>query len=151
MAFFTLITGATGGLGSAFVRECAKRGDNLILTGTKANVLESICQEIQNEFPNIKVICRTCDISSEAERAEFFNFLKSENKQINFLINNAGYIAEGEFLSHLDQEIMKIIRVNCEGTIDITQKVIKARVESEPLHIVTVASMAEVLKLALTK
>ncbi|MBR2909169.1 MAG: SDR family NAD(P)-dependent oxidoreductase [Clostridia bacterium] len=142
MEKYTLITGATGGLGKAFTNECLKRGDNLVLTGTKEAVLKSIVEDINTNYPQIKVLAKTCDLSSESDRKSFFDFLKENNAQINFLINNAGFIAEGEFLKHPDQEIMKIIRVNCEGTTDFTQKVIKARDENEDLHIITVSSMA---------
>ena len=37
---------------------------------------------------------------------------------------------------------MKIIKVNCEGTIDVTQKVIKARQNKEELNIITISSLA---------
>jgi len=142
MINFTLITGATGGLGNAFVFECAKRGDNLVLTGTNVSKLKSIEEKVRSEYPEIKVVSKTCDLSKEQERIDFFEFLKESNITINFLINNAGYIIEGEFLSHRDEEILKAIRVNVEGTIDITQKVIKARNDKDSLHIITIASMA---------
>ena len=142
MEKYTLITGATGGLGGAFVKECLKRGHNLVLTGTKANVLEALEKDIKEKNPEVKVLSKTCDLSSEEDRSVFFEYLKENNIQINFLINNAGYIAEGDFLNHTDQEIMKIIRVNCEGTTDFTQKVIKARNKDEDLHIITISSLA---------
>lgn len=142
MEKYTLITGATGGLGGAFVQECLKRNHNLVLTGTKVKVLEALEKQIKENYPNIKVVCLACDLSSEEDRQSFFTYLKDNNIQINFLINNAGYIAEGEFLNHSDDEIMKIIKVNCEGTTDFTQKVIKARDKDEDLQILTVSSMA---------
>lgn len=142
MEFFTLITGATGGLGGAFAKQCASRGDNLVLTGSNPVKLEKIVGEIKSDFPSIKVVSKTCDLSSESQRKEFFEFLEKENVKINFLVNNAGYIAEGDFLSFSDEEVLKIIRVNCEGTVDFTQKVIKARDDRMPLSIITISSMA---------
>lgn len=142
MAKFSLITGATGGLGRAFVFECANRGDNLVLTGTNQTKLENITNEINEKFPNIQVISKTCDLSSFESRNEFFSYLKSQDIEIDFLVNNAGYIIEGEFLLHTNEEILKAIQVNCEGTIDMTQRVIKNRNKEEKLHIITIASMA---------
>ncbi len=140
--FYTLITGSTGGLGGAFAHECAKRGDNLFLTGTNQTKLDKIVADITATYPSIRVMSRTCDLSVAEDRSEFVDYLKTNNVQVNFLINNAGYIAEGEFLRHSDEEVIKIIRVNCEGTVDITQKIIKNRDQSCPLHIITVASLA---------
>ena len=142
MEFYSLITGATGGLGRAFVLECASRGDNLILTGTNKNKLENITKEIIELYSNIKVISKICDLSNEDSRNDFFRFLDENEINVNFLVNNAGAIIEGAFLSHTNDEILKAIRVNCEGTIDITQRVLKRRIKEEPLHIITIASMA---------
>ena len=142
MEKFSLITGATGGLGKAFVLECAMKGDNLILTGTNQTKLDNITNEVKKDFPNIKVLSKTCDLSLSESRDEFFRFLDENEVEINFLVNNAGYIIEGEFLSHNDEEIIKAIRVNCEGTVDMTQRVIKRRNLEEKLNIITVSSMA---------
>lgn len=142
MEFYSLITGATGGLGRAFVFECAKRGDNIVLTGSNQTRLEKIENDVKENFPSVNVISKTCDLSSENSRNEFFEFLDDKQININFLINNAGAIIEGEFLAHENEEILKAIRVNCEGTIDMTQRVIKRRIKEEKLHIITIASMA---------
>lgn len=142
MAVYSLITGATGGLGKAFVFECANRGDNLILTGSNQTKLDRIVDDVKAAFPGANIFSKTCDLSSLDSRNEFFNFIEENNLKINFLINNAGAIIEGEFISHSNEEILRAIRVNCEGTIDITQRVIKKRNKDESLHIVTIASMA---------
>lgn len=138
----TLITGATGGLGRAFVYECANRGHDLVLTGSNAQKLDTIVADVKKDFPALKVDYKTCDLSKEQERKDFFEFLKANKIRIDFLINNAGYITEGEFLSHSDEEILKVVRVNCEGTIDFTQKTIKNRDKDRPLYVLTVASLA---------
>ena len=39
---YTLITGATGGLGGAFCREVIKSQNNLLLTGTKQEKLDKL-------------------------------------------------------------------------------------------------------------
>ena len=142
MENFTLITGATGGLGNAFAVECAKLGHNLVLSGTNVAKLEAITNKIKKDYPNVKVETFICDLSLAERREEFIQFLKEKNICVNFLINNAGYIAEGLFLEHTDQEIIKVIRVNCEGTIDLTQKIIKTRDVNQELNIITIASMA---------
>ncbi len=142
MEIFTLITGATGVLGGAFARKCAENGNNLILTGSNQVKLDKIENEIKTNFPNLKVLAKTCDLSDEMSRKNFFDFIDESEAKVNMLVNNAGYIAEGDFLSFSDEEVLKIIRVNCEGTTDFTQKVIKSRDDRMPLSIITISSMA---------
>ncbi len=43
---YTLITGACGGLGRAFVRVLAERGENLFLTGRSGERLSALANEI---------------------------------------------------------------------------------------------------------
>ena len=142
MENYTLITGATGGLGKSFVNLFAKKGHNLICTATNEDRLNQLKKEILEKCPNIKVEAIACDLSYEEARCNLFKLIKEKKLNINFLVNNAGFIAEGEFLKHNDDEVLKIIRVNCEGTIDVTQKVIKNRDLSIPLNIITITSLA---------
>ena len=107
----TLITGATGGLGGAFARECALRGDNLFLTGTKKDRLDAICAEIKANFPNIVVDSMLCDLADENARKELVAYVKKQGYNVNYLVNNAGLITEGETLSEDDGKIIKSIRV----------------------------------------
>lgn len=138
----TLITGATGGLGGAFARECALRGDNVFLTGTNKVKLEAITTEIKDNFPNIIVDSGICDLSDENARKSLLAGIQEKGYNVNYLINNAGLITEGATLAETDEQIIKCIRVNVEGTIDITQKVLKMRQDNEKLTILTVSSLA---------
>lgn len=142
MENYTLITGATGGLGKAFACACAKRGDNLVLSGTKQEKIDALKEEISGQFKDVKIIAKACDLSDDNERVKFFDFIKKQKININFLINNAGMIVEGDFINMSDEDALKVIKVNCEGTIDFTQKVIKMRDEKSPLHVITIASLA---------
>jgi len=121
----TIVTGACGGLGSAFCAELAKAGESLVITGTNEDRLKQKKEELENLNKNIKVFCFKMDLAEPEERVAFFDFLKKENLRPHRLINNAGFIAEGAMLEFSDEKVLKIIRVNCEGTIDLTQKFIK--------------------------
>ena len=142
MAGYTLITGATGGLGNAFCDECAKRGQRLILTGTSTQKLEALNEDLKNKYQDLTIEYKACDLSDDKSRKEFFDYLEEKKLSVNCLINNAGYIIEGEHLSLKDEDVIKAIRVNCEGTIDVTQKIIKRRNKEEELRIITVSSLA---------
>ena len=51
----TLITGACGGLGRAFVEILAKDKENLVLTGTSKKKLEQLENDFKEEFKDISV------------------------------------------------------------------------------------------------
>ncbi|MBQ7578924.1 MAG: SDR family NAD(P)-dependent oxidoreductase [Clostridia bacterium] len=136
---FTIITGACGGLGSAFCECVAQSGENLIITGTNSERLEAKKQELLGKFHDIKVFTFKMDLSVPEERVAFFEFLKENNLKPHRLINNAGFIAEGGLLDFSDDKVLKIIRVNCEGNVDLTQKFIKMM--GDNIEILTVSSL----------
>lgn len=146
MKNFTLITGACGGLGQAFVELCLKNKENLVLTGTSQTKLDKLKSFLEGtyekELGEIKVKFLICDLSKIEDRKNLIKFIKENEIKISRLINNAGLIIEGDLLKFKDEEILKAIEVNCIGTLDLTQKIIKARDENQKLEILTVASLA---------
>ena len=142
MMNYTLITGACGGLGRAFVEACAKNKENLVLTGTNQKKLDSLVLECAEIFKGIKVETFVCDLGKKSDIDALDEGLSKKDITISKLINNAGVIIEGDILKFKDEELVNAVRVNCEGTVDLTQKIIKIRDKSQELNIITVASMA---------
>ena len=139
---YTLITGSTGGLGGAFCKECLKDGQNIIISGTNQTKLDNLKQSLKNVYPNLKILAKECNLALQESRNTLIDFIKDNNININCLINNAGYISEGSFLNYSENDIINTIRVNCEGTINLTQKIISIRDKEQPLNIITVSSLA---------
>ncbi len=154
-----VITGACGGLGKAFVTECVKElkkvqnrkskkevlnSENtaLVLTGTSEKKLQFLTEELKHEFNGLQVFTCLCNLSKPEDRASLIQFIKDNNLVVARLINNAGVIIEGDLLRFEDDEILNAIKVNCEGTLDITQKIIKLKEKDAKLEILTVSSVA---------
>ena len=142
MEKYTLITGACGGLGRAFVKQIADQKNNLVLVGTSQKKLDLLSDDFKDEFKDIKTKCIVCDLSKSTDRENLLNSLQENKIVVNKLINNAGLIIEGDLLRFGDDEILKAIQINCEGTLDLTQKLIKIRDESEKFEVLTVSSVA---------
>lgn len=142
MKQYTLITGATGGLGNAFCYELAKKNSPLLLTGTKQEKLNNLVQELRTAYANLDIITFPCDLSNEVSRKNFFEFINSNNIEINMLINNAGYITEGAINNSTPENLITCIRVNCEGVIDLTKFILDRKKENSHLNIITISSLA---------
>ena len=139
---FTLITGACGGLGRAFVEACAENGENLLLSGTNINRLMELNQIVNKRYPNIITKIFKCDLANKDEREKFLNFILENNVNVNRLINNAGVIIEGDMEKFSDEDIENAIMVNCVGTVDLTKKILRIRDKSEKTEILTISSLA---------
>jgi short-subunit dehydrogenase len=134
-----LITGATGGLGKAFAVECASRGWDLFLTDLSAAALASLAEGLRRTY-GVKVLFDPCDLTDPLARAGLFEHIAG----LRFwsLINVAGIDYEGPFFEQSRQQIRTIVRLNIEGTLEMTHAVLAYRDLRIPFRIINVASLA---------
>ncbi len=140
MAEYILITGATGGLGSAFALECARRGYDLVLTDVRP--AGSALAAYLAEKYNIKAAYYPCDLSNAEERSRFYQKITAEGYRFCGLLNVAGTDFEGAFKELTRDQILQILRVNVEATIDNTHTILKLRAPDRRFLLVNVASLA---------
>jgi uncharacterized protein len=135
-----MISGATGGLGSALVVECAKRGYDLYLTDIReegAQFARSIAETYR-----IDVRYRACDLTSSQERQDMFDGLKTEGCEFWGLLNVAGFDNEGAFLEQTREQILSIIQVDVESTVDMTYSILELRARDRRFRLINVCSLA---------
>jgi len=86
-----LITGGAGYLGRAIANTLAKLGADITLLDHHLANLDAIKNELIN---NWGVDCQaiTCDLESEHERSEAIERIKSDNRGLSCLINNAAFV-----------------------------------------------------------
>ena len=85
---WTLITGATGGLGHAFCKQYASTGCNLLLQGRSFEQLGALKTQLLKEY-SVQIEVSVCDFTQNESFSEFCEFL--ENYEIERLICNAGF------------------------------------------------------------
>jgi short-subunit dehydrogenase len=125
-----LLTGATGGIGSAIARAFAQRGASLVLTGRRTDVLESLAQEVGGTAV-------ACDLSRRDEVAR----LVEAAGQVDVLVANAGLPGTG-LLTELSQEqIDRMLEVNLRAPIALAHALIASMIERRSGHLVFISSL----------
>ena len=94
MQSWTLITGASEGLGVEFARIAAREGRNLILTARSEDKLNALADELRGQAGDIVVI--RADLN-ELTQAEDLWQQASAHRRIDVLANNAGLGSHGDF------------------------------------------------------
>ncbi len=79
-----LITGGATGIGFALAEAFVKEGNEVIICGRREHTLK----EAKSKLPQIHT--RLCDLTKEKEREALYDWIKSDFKDINVLVNNAG-------------------------------------------------------------
>ncbi len=135
------ITGASGGLGKAFTVECASRGWNVFLTDLRPADLEILASGLRQAY-GVEVRCQACDLTDPGAREQLFAALNATRLRFAMLINVAGGDAEGKFYERTREQIRTIVRVNIEGTLEVTHTLLGQRDLYAPFRIINVASLA---------
>lgn len=115
---YTLITGACGGLGGAFTRALAQRGEPLFLTGRSESRLAALVGELKQNYPDLPVLYAACDLSDEKSRRVFFEGI---NVAFNRLVYVAGADIQKAFEEYTQEKIVFQTRVNFEGAVSLTR------------------------------
>ena len=90
-----LITGASSGLGADFARQLAARGCDLILVARRADRLEELRAEISASH-GVSIDCLAMDLVEPDAPRRLYDQLKLAGRQVDVLVNNAGYGLYGE-------------------------------------------------------
>jgi uncharacterized protein len=136
-----MITGAAGGLGKAFAVECASRGWDLFLTDLGAANLETLAAGLRSSY-GINVITQACDLTDPAARTALIETIRAGSLRFWALLNVAGVDYEGPFFEQTCQQIRTILRLNIEGTLEMTHAMLEYRHPTAPFRIINVASLA---------
>ena len=108
-----LITGSYGGLGTEFVRIHAETGGNLILVGLNPEKLEKQKKKVQEKY-HVSAETIAIDLSRPDAAEYIYTTCKQNHWQVDYLVNNAGFGGQGEFIERTMEQDMSMIAVNLE-------------------------------------
>ena len=133
--------------------DCARRGYNLFLTDISAPALSAISSGITRSY-GVKAYTHACDLTRDGAIDELLRCAKALGIEFDMLLNVAGIDCEGGFTERSSRELMSMIGVNVEATINLTHKVLERRNErragdKKPFYIVFVSSLASLYPMPL--
>jgi len=138
---YTLITGASAGLGLEMARLLAAQGRNLLLLARRVDRLTAIATELRQKGAGL---VRTCVVDLADERAldEFVDEIQRDGLCIDTLINNAGFGLRGAFIDLDTEAQLSCLQVNIRALTWLTRTLLPAMKERGQGAILNVASTA---------
>lgn len=83
---YTVITGASSGIGRETAKAFAGRGKNLIVAARRTENLKALKREILEQHPTLDIVIRTVDLSVLENVYQFYSSLK--DFQLETWVNN---------------------------------------------------------------
>ncbi|MDO4281260.1 MAG: SDR family NAD(P)-dependent oxidoreductase [Peptococcaceae bacterium] len=117
-----IVTGATSGLGRAFLDEWQRRGVKLDEVWLVARHAEDLARTAA-DLP-WQTRCFAIDLADKAARAELFAALEKACPRVRYVVNSAGYGKLGD-VADIDADAqLGMVELNCEALVDISQRVL---------------------------
>ena len=145
---WTLVTGATDGIGEGFANELCSHGFNVVLHGRNVEKLSRVKETLLAEYPNVEVRIVIADAGSFT--ASTINDIVASLQDINLtvLINNVGGTGalDVDFKTlenHTAKEVDALININIRFTIQLTRALLPTLKCSEPSLIMNIGSISE--------
>jgi uncharacterized protein len=138
---YTLITGASSGIGEAFARRLAAEKHNLVLVARSGEKLKTLCEELSVAH---SVDCRyfAIDLLEFEADTQLFDETEKQGLEIDWLINNAGFGSSGDFADLDLERELEIIDLNISALVALTHRFLQKMRERKRGTIINVSSAA---------
>lgn len=119
MGNYTLITGASGGIGKELARLSAADGKNLILTARNEEKLYQIKNELESRYQIEAEVVRM-DLSEESSAETLYQMCRDQGWSVDVLINNVGFGDHNGYLDTPWERQKNMIDINVIALMHLT-------------------------------
>lgn len=136
---YTVITGASSGIGYETALAFAARGKNLVLAARRQEHMEELRSRIKQQFPDVKVVVQTVDLSDADNAYAFYESLKDYD--IETWINNAGFGNSATVGEQKLDKIQQMLHLNIESLTILTSLYVRDYSSKEGTQLINVSSV----------
>lgn len=135
-----LVTGASGGIGSACARLFADKGYKVAVHCRKN---KAAAEELTNELlsKGCEAVCVCADLSDEAQVKAMFSEIRNTLGDVEILVNNAGVAQQKLFTDTTQSDYDFIFGANILSAINCSREALKSMIAAHSGSIVNISSM----------
>ena len=135
-----LITGATSGIGKEFAYNFARLGYDLIITGRRRREISVVASDLRNKY-HVRADVIIADLSVKNDLSRLLKFIDNK-KNIEILVNNAGYGLSERFVEDQINNQLKMLKVHVTAPLLLIHKVLPEMIRQRKGNIINVTSLA---------
>lgn len=140
LPLYSLITGASSGIGECFARKLAARGKNVLLVARSGDKLKSLATELKSSH-EVLAEPLAMDLSEPGAGERLARQAGRRGFVIDLLINNAGFGARGKFWELPLDKQSAMTRLQIEALMELTFHLLPGMIERHNGGIINVSSM----------
>lgn len=130
-----LVTGASGGIGSAIAKALAEQGARVALSGTRQEALDAVAADLSG------AVILPCDLSGPGAVDALVPQAVEALGKLDILVNNAGVTRDNLAMRMKDDEWSDVIRVNLEAAFRLCRASLKPMMRARFGRIVSITSV----------
>ncbi|MEE1657919.1 SDR family oxidoreductase [Microvirga sp. CF3062] len=138
---WTVVTGASSGIGTELARVFAARGYALVLTARRHERLEALADEIRRTH-GVPVEVIALDLGDREAPQDLVEMLRERGIAVHTLVNNAGFGLRGTFASLPHEQQLAMIDLNVTALTSLSRLMLPGMIERRRGGILNVASIA---------
>jgi 3-oxoacyl-[acyl-carrier protein] reductase len=132
-----LVTGASGGLGSAIAKALAGQGARLAVSGSNGEKLEAFRASLGGEH-----VALPCNLSDGAAVDQLVpQAVEALGGKLDILVNNAGVTRDNLLMRMKDEEFEDVIRINLEAAFRLMRAAAKPMMKARFGRIISISSV----------
>ncbi|WP_127145825.1 3-oxoacyl-[acyl-carrier-protein] reductase [Pelagibacterium montanilacus] len=135
-----LVTGASGGIGSAIAKALAEQGAEVALSGTRTGALEDVAATIDG-----KTHILPCNLSDLDAVERLVPQAEEALGGLDILINNAGMTRDNIFMRMKDEEWDDVLAINLTAPFHLTRAAIRGMMKRRFGRIISITSVVGVV------
>ncbi len=136
-----LVTGASGGIGSAICAALAGQGARLAVSGSNVEKLEAYRGSLAKKYPNADHVAIPCNLSDEDSVEALVPAALEKLGQLDIVVNNAGVTRDNLAMRMKDEEWDEVITINLEAAFRIMRAATKPMMKARFGRIITITSV----------
>jgi short-subunit dehydrogenase len=138
---WTLVTGASAGIGLELARAFASRGHDLVLTGRNEKAIADLAREVIATY-GVEARPLTADLSLPGAAEAIADAIARARVDVDVLVNNAGVLFEGDFVDVPLESHLRLLHTNIVAVPSLTRLFLPVMLERRRGRILNVASTA---------
>jgi 3-oxoacyl-[acyl-carrier protein] reductase len=132
-----LVTGASGGIGSAIAKALVEQGARVALSGTREDALQAVAAELGGD-----TVILPCNLGNADDvEALVPAAVAALGGKLDILVNNAGVTRDGLIMRMKDEDWADVMRINLEAAFRLIRAAAKPMMKARHGRIITITSV----------